>query len=278
MTLPFAVAAGSVPGRAHVIAGKPNQDAWYWVQTERMVAAVVCDGCGSGRQSEVGSQFGARLIVGALERHLAPLMAAGAVAEPDETAFGCALEVVRQDVLDRLRDLVSAMSGELARIVCDYFLFTAVGLAAGADYTVIFSIGDGVWGANGMVSQLGPFANNAPPYLAYDLLPDGRNSFDTDALRFQIRQILPTAAVESLVIGTDGVADLIAAQEKYVPGTDEPVGKLDQFWREERFFANPDALRRRLVRLSRRVAQDTALLSDDTTLVVVRRLPGSEDH
>ena len=59
----FEIAGGSVAGRSHVLAGKGNQDAYHWSVEERSLVAVVCDGCGSGAESEVGAALGARLLV-----------------------------------------------------------------------------------------------------------------------------------------------------------------------------------------------------------------------
>src|SRR4051794_26892607 len=105
----FEVAAGSVPGRDHLgrgnlLAGRNNQDAYAWSCSEAGLVAVVCDGCGGGRHSEVGAQLGARLLVTAL----APV-APGDRAEPgagDGTAW---LERARLRVVGRLRALAAGM-------------------------------------------------------------------------------------------------------------------------------------------------------------------------
>jgi hypothetical protein len=62
------------------------------------------------------------------------------------------------------------------------------------------------------------------------------------------------------------------------------VGPLSQFWTDDRYFANPDALRRRLTLInresvradfeSRRLVRTPGLLPDDTTVVVLRRRMG----
>jgi hypothetical protein len=143
-----------------------------------------------------------------------------------------------------------------------------------AEHVLVFSAGDGVWALNGELHPLGPFPGNAPPYLAYGLLKPGAGSLKLQALR-------PTAEVESLLLGTDGAAELGALHTARVPERDEPVGPLSQFWSEDRYFTNPDALRRRLSLLNReavradfatqRLVRVPGLLGDDTTLVVLRR-------
>ena len=62
----FEYAIGSIIGRNHVLAGKNNQDAYRIVANEKFIIAVMCDGCGSGKHSEVGAKLGARVVSNAL--------------------------------------------------------------------------------------------------------------------------------------------------------------------------------------------------------------------
>ena len=55
----FAAFAGGVIGREHRRALRDGQDGAAVVQTEAVVAAIVTDGCSSGRESEVGARLGA---------------------------------------------------------------------------------------------------------------------------------------------------------------------------------------------------------------------------
>jgi hypothetical protein len=173
---------------------------------------------------------------------------------------------------------LQAVSGELGEgVIGEALLFTLVGAVVTPEHTLVFSAGDGLWALNGEAHRLGPFPNNAPPYLAYGLLKPGAVSLQTNTLR-------PTAEVDSLLLGTDGAVDLAGLAEAQVPEREEPVGPLSQFWSEDRYFANPDALRRRLALLNResvradfsarRLERVPGLLSDDTTLVVLRRRQG----
>lgn len=261
MTLGFECAAGSVPGRNHVghgrlLAGKNNQDAWAFHAAAGSLVAVVCDGCSGGRHSEVGAAIGARLVARTVSRHL---LAGADVAD--------ALEPARQEILARLDTLADVLGEDRAAVVTDYLLFTVVGVAITARDTAVFALGDGLIAVNGDWRRLGPFPANAPPYLGYGLLHD-------PAPRFELLRVLPTAAVESVVLGSDGLGDLVAAADRAIPGTVEPVGTPEQFWRNDLFFRNADALRRRLARINSPVfhpAHQPGLLHDDTTLVVLRR-------
>ncbi|HKD75720.1 MAG TPA: protein phosphatase 2C domain-containing protein, partial [Ktedonobacterales bacterium] len=98
MAIPLLIAGGSVPGRAHLMTGRPNQDALSWVRSERALIGAVCDGCGSGAHSEVGAQLGAQLLVGALHRELAQ-MAISHDATDECSALQTVLRVAQDHVL-----------------------------------------------------------------------------------------------------------------------------------------------------------------------------------
>ena len=125
------------------------------------------------------------------------------------------------------------------------------------------------------MTQIGPFPNNAPPYLAYSLC--GYPEWGHLQMHYQ----LPTQEVESILIGTDGVSDLIESQGSYLPGKPEKVGAITQFWQEDRYFKNLDMIRRRLSLINRevtkpdwqsqRLVKEVGLLPDDTTLIAIRR-------
>jgi hypothetical protein len=226
----FEVASGSIAGSYHRSIGKNNQDAYGSTSTEKATIAVVCDGCGSGEHSEVGAKLGVRLAVEAIASHLSDRV---------DAEFW---EKLKLDLLGQLRDLAESLGGgncNASQTVNDYLLFTIVGAIATPMETVTFSIGDGVIAVNGKIARIGPFADNAPPYLAYGL-------YCPDAVGFQVCDRLPTEEVRSIPIGTDGLGDLIAAELRNLPGKQEKVGGISQFCQEERYFTNPDAIRRRL--------------------------------
>ncbi len=263
----FEVAAGSVAGRDHTALGRNNQDAYLVEEIPEAVLAVVTDGCGSGRFSEVGARLGARLTIQALRRRLPELETAGPEA---------ALEAVRRDVVEDLGRLMSALGG-VDEVLASHFLFTIVGAAITRELTVVFMLGDGVVGLNGRLEVVTCPAN-APPYLAYALAPP-----PGEEPRFRIAHALPTSEVTSVLVGTDGVADLLAASDRPIPGQAAAAGPLSQYWEEGRYFGNPALLARRLALLNRsaqrvdwsnrRVFRTQGLLPDDTTLVVIRRRP-----
>lgn len=270
----FEIAAGTIVGSDHRWSGRNNQDAFCISQSPEAAIAVVCDGCSEGRQSEVGAQIGSRLVVRAIRRGMEIIFR-------DSEFWPGVLAWSQQKTIRILQEIVLNMEGRQSHLVSDYFLFTVVGVALTSEDAVFFSFGDGVFAVNGEVSRVGPFPNNAPPYLAYGGLVKSSLGDNPELLKFAIHKIVPTAELNNGLIGTDGVVDLVRAADSRIPGKTEAVGALSQFWTEDSYFANPDAVRRKLSLLNQEVvrpdwenrclAREKRLLPDDTTLIVFRR-------
>ncbi|MEM9213021.1 MAG: protein phosphatase 2C domain-containing protein [Cyanobacteria bacterium P01_F01_bin.150] len=296
------IAAGSVQGHVHRRKGQNNQDAFAWRYLELPTIedkdsvesssypqqagntgaiAVVCDGCGSGPFSEVGARLGAKWVVNAVA---AQLQVRADITDPQ------LWRRVQQDVLGKMRSLITTLqpsSSDITNwsIIQSYLLFTVIGAVMTPETTLVFGVGDGVFAVNDDVFSIGPFSNNAPPYLAYGLMPEGYTSFIPEKLQFAMHYQAPTSEVRSILIGSDGVEDLRAIASHSLPSklsnNPEPIGDLSQFWQGDRYFQNPDMVRRRLALINReRTTPDWAsqqliktggLLPDDTTLVVMRK-------
>jgi hypothetical protein len=262
----FELAAGSVGGREHVLGGRNNQDAVCTFSSAETTIAVVADGCSSARHSEVGAKIGTRIAASALVQQTRNL---------PEWPAECVLEHVRLDVLASLRALAEAMGGDFQQVIADHFLFTLVGACVTSERTYVFAFGDGVVAINGTIEIL-TSPENRPSCLAYGLLD--APPADT---RFAMLRALPTRELQTLLVGTDGVADLAAAAERCLPGREERIGPLAQFWERDAYFANPAAVGRRLTLANRessradwaarRVVREHGVLPDDTTLVAIRR-------
>lgn len=273
----FELASGTIIGREHARSGRNNQDGLFFESSKRVIVAVVCDGCSSSAYSEVGSKIGARMITETIVRHLRRRVGFGVM--PNDFDWPLFLEKVRQDVLANIRVLANSMGQSLSLIVSDYFLFTVVGLVVLPQKSLILSIGDGLFGINGEMHSLGPFPGNEPPYLGYGLI-DSFAQEDVSLFGFQIQKILSTEEIDSVFIGTDGVQDSFNSAERKIPGRQELVGPAEQFWKEDYYFENPDAIRRKLFLMNKEIAsvnldgdlkRECGILPDDTTLVVLRR-------
>lgn len=262
----FDIISGSTTGSSHVIAGKPNQDAVVVLRGPASIVAVVADGCSEGPLSQVGAHLGARITA---ER----------LAHEARFPGGARWESVRYDVRRHLGDVLDAMGGghcdpETRRaLVNQYLLFTLVAVVITPALTEIAAIGDGFAAVNGEPIPIGPFPGNMPPYLAYAFT---RSTIPPGLLRWNIVASLPTAEVESFVIGTDGMVDFAEAAQRPIPGRGTPLGELSQLWTDPRLYRNTDALRRLLCCANGGIGPRSGqggLLPDDTTAVVGRRIP-----
>lgn len=269
----FEVAGGTVAGRDHSRVGKNSHDAYAFVDYRDLTVAVVCDGCGSSEHSEVGAKLGARIALDSILRHYrgAPELF------PYANMENPALKLVKRSILTRIQGLAESMAGSFSENVSQYFLFTI--LAALIDQeegkAYIFGCGDGVFFVNEFQNTI-PSPNNAPAYLSYNLVETNRPSPDLGMLWMGSAD-----SVKSLLIGTDGVQDLAQSFDKPIPGKDEKIGPMSQFWEKDVFFKNPFSIGHRLAVINRSVSKidwDKKAMSeahgplrDDTTLVAIRR-------
>ena len=272
----FDLAMGSIRGRDHERAGRNNQDSCFWTASKDVLVAVVCDGCGSGAHSEVGAKIGAPLVANSLARHLR-------TTEPEDLDW----EVIRLELLEQIQGLAALFGGNPYNSTSDYLLFTIVGVALTRQRCSIFSLGDGVALINDRLLLDGRSPDNRPPYLAYGLVdksldqdqgqglaPHSRSSFRVDGT-------FPTEELVSIVIGTDGVQDLLDVSNRLIPGKKKTVGPLGELLQQDKTFENPDWVRRRLTLIGRdsvrrnratgRIERQSGLLPDDTTLILIRR-------
>lgn len=267
----FQMAAGSIPGTDHTKPGQPlnlnNHDAFVCRSNNGSIIGIVCDGCGSSKHSEVGAKIGARLLMQAFDKYKNRL---------DDAAVWRRIEF---DLISQISTLTNAMSDPLgsdsySSIIKEYFLFTIVGFVMTPNRTHLFHIGDGTIFVNG--NDIGPPHEFAPPYISYQLTGSSLHDDASDLLHFKITPI-STPEINTLLVGTDGVADLVEHCEDHLPNKAEKVGPLSQFWTEDKFFRNNDAVRRRLALINKEIVRDGTIfygpLRDDTTLISLRRNP-----
>lgn len=309
MTLGFQFSAGTISGRAHIgsgnlLLGKNNQDGYNLEVLPNCTIATVHDGSSSGRHSEVGAKIGGRLIC----RLIYDAVCNGSIdtvqnAEDGELIF----EKIRRKFLKRMiqildyldvpycdciacivrpsKDKQSSNHGccSLDRLVHNYFLFTTVGLVMTPGVSIFFSVGDGAYAFNGALKILGPFPENAPPYIVYPLT---NTAYKTEWLKFKIHAVLPTAELDCGLIATDGISDLLDKENQHIPGKNIQVGPIEQFWMNDRFYdeqefelitpwlrqLNSEVVRAKKDGDTTRLERSCGLLPDDTTLIVFRRV------
>ena len=274
----FQIAGASVLGARHLKIGKNNQDCTLWLRNTDYIIALVSDGCSSGPHSEVGS----KIIAPIFAKVLASYLARPHASLSDENLFrhDWLWENVRQDVLAHVRLLAQSMDDNLIATICQYFLCTILGVVITPSSTCIFGCGDGLYSINGDLHVLGPFPGNKPPYLCYGITGSDVTNTNPSLLGIQRHLICPTDEVKTLLIGTDGVADLINSAEQNLPGREEKIGDISQFWTDDIYFSNPGWMRNVLTTINtekrkpvweeRTIMKYQGLLPDDTSLIAIR--------
>jgi hypothetical protein len=237
----ISTAAAAVTGARHLRVARNGQDAVATWTGEDCGAVVVCDGCSSGAFSELGARLGSQLAIRLIGEALMGDRPAREIWTSVRAKLGAELERV-----------VEAMPGARERVVHDHFLFTIIAAAWQGDEVAVWALGDGGYAIGERVVELGPFPDNQPPYLGYDLLGDPQPAHLEVA----------DAACGSVTVATDGVLEVGLA------GLVEP-----------RCFDHPDALRRKLAVLAkgteridweaRRIVRVPARLQDDGALAVL---------
>lgn len=296
MALGFQISAGTIPGRSHVgsgnlLNGRNNQDAYEVNDSEDCIVAMVHDGCGSGLHSEVGAKIGGailcRLIVESVRK-----------SEREELATfqstSTLLERSRKRFSIMLRTIVSCLAPDpcecsfretchchYKRFVHNYLLFTTIGIIITPARAAIFSLGDGLYALNGRVREVGPYPDNAPPYIAYSIMDE--TSGEDDFLRFKVHELIDTAELETALLGTDGLKELLDKEFETVPGKRQIIGHVSKLWRDDRFFDDNNhelitpwlrQLNSEVVKLNTadmRLERHLGLLPDDTTVIALRR-------
>ncbi|HEU0034024.1 MAG TPA: protein phosphatase 2C domain-containing protein [Kofleriaceae bacterium] len=234
-------AAAAVVGARHVRAGRNGQDAAAAWSDGDTGAIVVCDGCSAGAYSELGARLAAQLAIRCLRDALATV-------RPRDV-----WPAVRDVIGSELAALADQMLGDRAQIVHDHFLFTIVAAARRGDELAVWALGDGGYRIGDRTRVLGPFADNQPPYLGYDLLGDPQRA-----------HVEVTDADAGLaIVATDGAVELGLAQ-----------------FGSRRLVEHPDALRRQLAIAARavervawddqRIERTPAALQDDGAVAILR--------
>lgn len=275
--------SGSVIGRYHHLAKINNQDAKAVYFDDDLLIGVISDGCGDrimSPYSEVGARQAVTITIEAIRAEIAT--------EKAKTWFGTSFirrqsfwYRVEKRILRRIRILVLASGADFKTTVLSNYQFTLVGAVVTANVAVFFCYGDGVIVVNGKLISITSGSENEPAYICYHLLESSLVRIDPSRLEFQLVSTIDSRKLQSFLIGSDGVNDLVAAQNMKIPGQSEQVGSIDNFWRNDQYFENEFALGRMLAKLNREVVRpnwenreivrESGLLPDDTTVIVGRR-------
>lgn len=281
----FEIAHGSVIGRDHRISGKNNQDSYHIYYDNNFMAAVVTDGCGdpSCSGSEVGAKLGAKLVTNAIREAYYLYYNTHLINSFWSLAEYYISEGIRDAVNVAYGSLWCHDEGMVKKIVNDMFLFTIVGVFATEEDFVIFTIGDGSAFVNDVPVYIEKWEDNSPPYIGYKLTGVYDNIvhkiYGIPATSFYFPLKTKTNTVRNFLIGTDGVDDFLRAED-YIR-VRNGNGKISQFWENDEFFVNSNALTNRLNAINQdtqeinweqqKVKKLNGPLRDDTTIIVGRK-------
>jgi hypothetical protein len=252
------VAGGSVMGTYHRKCFRNNQDAYCIGENDKALIAVVCDGCGSGKYSEVGSRLLSRFLVHEGLRLLGDC--SGSIEQ--------VLEQLRQRAVDFITRIAVNLGDDLKENINDHFLCTVFLAIVYNDELYIFTLGDGCFSVNGNLKIIDE--NNVPNYLAYGVLGSDDENYE---FKFQLR--LPMTEVKSVLLATDGAVEIEERAESMINilGSNQKIGHLSDFETDDRFLKNRSLLQKRLVILG----VNHGIMSDDTTMVLIRRMEAGHD-
>ena len=271
----FEIASGTITGRHHISVGRGSQDALCVLATKQAIVGVVCDGCGSEAHSEVGAHLMSRRIA----QNFLILAKAAPMAHPQDL-----MGLSNSHLLEDLAEISRFLGGDRKQAIFDHLLFSVVGFVVGLHWSFIFYSGDGWWWGGTSVNvkdglfsnQILPAEGNQPDYPGYMLLANDRTKFD-----LKLSAYYETKNLSVIGAGTDGLTDFVENKETLMPGRADKVGPLSQFWTEDRYYANPDAIRRKLWLCAQehrradwneqQILKTPGLLLDDTSLICVRR-------
>ena len=278
----FEIATGSVRGAEHVRIDKPNQDSLLVHRQDNNIIGVVCDGNSSSEYSEVGSRIGARIICKNIKSWLEwAFNKDGEIAEEELSWF---MDKLKGDIVGDINKVSSIMSfSPLSKksnekdILSDHFVFTSLFFIITNSVYIVAGVGDGTYIINDELKPIGDYPGNCPPGIVYALFP----YLDSHMHEVAIHEFGPVSDLKNILIASDG-ADYITEKCLHnIPGKDEPVGEINQFLENDKYFKNPDSVRRKLTLMNRNtqkidwgnktIDKSTGLLYDDTTLIAVRR-------
>lgn len=230
---------GTTTGYSHRRLDYNNQDAVFVIENENYSIGIIADGCGSGTNSEVGAQLGVRFI---------GKMISECIDNRKDWK-----PVIKHKIHQYSQTFADVHSVNRTDFFRNYLLYTVIGFVKAGDMITIFHCGDGVVAIGEDVNLIDQ--KNRPKYVNNELVGEPEGEFEFQEFTYSGQHIL---------IGSDGVEDLIRAIEK-----DEisEFRDVNDFINSEMLFENPIELPRFLQRYSKK-----GVLKDDSSIIVLREL------
>ncbi len=248
----FIITSGSIIGSHHRNIYKNNQDAISITQTEKGIVAIISDGCGSGKHSEVG----AKLVSVFMSNYSLKLLEK--INESDNKSIKKIFENFNIQIINFIKSIVNQIGDNL--FVREFMLFTTMGVIITEKKTILFTLGDGVYILNNKVTILDN--NNAPDYIGYNLIENSNNP------SLIIQETIQTEDVNNIMLCSDGVSDILR-NSTVILKDGYSVGGLNQFILDEIYIKNTLSLQKRLTF----IGGFNNILRDDTSIILIKRKP-----
>jgi len=256
-------------GTDHRKLWRNNQDSYYIHKSLNALIGVVSDGCGSVENSEAGAVLLPRLLAVSIQSRIASsnswamenLMRSPLVTS---TFLESCLEDIRDKLLHIARYQHSVLVPMTATLVG--FLVTKYGAA-------VFSLGDGVIGDAKWYALLE--CGNEPPYLIHATGLAGTEKANNTHFITHYTFTPATVGISAIMVGTDGLAELIGKVGCQIPGTCQAIPSFGHSCGMPWPYENSASLQRMLNRIQGVAKNREGLLRDDTTVIMARKLP---DH
>lgn len=262
----FEICGASCTGASHRKKSINNQDSHKIFVSDDLIIGVVSDGCSAGGDVLVRSDVGSALLceltitcIIKLKKHIG------------SSNF---FQLLFDEVCDSIFQHAKIFSLDSMEYIHKYLQATVLGCIVWDGRVYIFSCGDGVYFLNQKWYTLAAQENNAPIYLAYKFIP---TTFSPDILqselRFHLHQSINYQDFENLLIGTDGVEELIDAKDNLIHVRNEPIGDISQWWTKDLYFRNSFAPHNWLKMMNDPANSQGGfgLLQDDVTLIALRK-------
>jgi hypothetical protein len=187
----FDFALASVRGTEHARLNRNNQDAAAAWRCGDAISVAVADGCSEGPSSEVGARLVARFVT----RRAC-----------ESRAWGSALAAEVTDALVAWLYGIARGAGELEPFIHEHLLTTFLCAVVRGPDALVFGVGDGVVQIDGVTRVLDAGPENAPPYVAYRMLPQlGADSF---------ARVHHEGPARRVALATDGLKPRLALLER----------------------------------------------------------------
>lgn len=281
----FEIAFASVTGSDHINHKKPNQDRLLVHQEDDFILLLLSDGCsGAGGKSEIGAQAIIEIASAFLLRYLRKpelwKQLCAQIGVLDEVLFGSLFfEQMTMEIRSALTRRLRDAGEDLYNLPGSSFLATCSGALILPERTILFQNGELCGLVNDEYIAHGGTTNGAPCYLIYTAA-DPRLIWSPE-FSIQICGEYPTAALERLVVATDGWSYYLANIGALFPYAHGHIPSPKDLFLRNEFFRDskyPQKLFEEIGRPFIVHGVHCAYLYDDFTAIFVRRVPEEDDR